>query len=134
MAADDNVLLRFLDAEDFFEDLALMPDSQQVLERTLVPLRSLHRQPGHGRPQLPRTQVSLAAAPLPPSSRPLTTSFAATSPSFEPTFLIDDQPRNLQHFEGKGLLYTAPHNLTVTGYTRVDNWQQVAEFFASIQN
>lgn len=47
-------------------------------------------------------------------------------------YLIDDQPRNLQRFEGQGLLYTAPHNLTAAGFVRVDNWQQVAEHFARI--
>jgi 5'(3')-deoxyribonucleotidase len=45
-------------------------------------------------------------------------------------YLIDDQPKNLLHFEGQGLLYSAPHNLTATSFTRVDNWQQVAEYFA----
>jgi 5'(3')-deoxyribonucleotidase len=46
-------------------------------------------------------------------------------------FLIDDLPRNLLRFEGKGLLYTAPHNLTATGFSRVNNWREVAEFFAA---
>jgi 5'(3')-deoxyribonucleotidase len=47
-------------------------------------------------------------------------------------YLIDDQPRNLERFEGQGLLYTAPHNLAATGFVRVDNWAQVAEYFASV--
>ena len=46
-------------------------------------------------------------------------------------YLIDDLPRNLLRFEGQGILYTAPHNLTATGFVRVDNWQQVAEYFAT---
>jgi len=41
-------------------------------------------------------------------------------------------PRNLLRFEGHGLLYTAPHNLAATGFTRVDNWQQVADYFAAL--
>ena len=49
-------------------------------------------------------------------------------------YLIDDQPRNLVHFEGTGLLYTAPHNLTANGFIRVDNWQQVAEYFARFKD
>jgi 5'(3')-deoxyribonucleotidase len=47
-------------------------------------------------------------------------------------YLIDDLPRNLERFEGQGILYTAPHNLTATGYIRVDNWQEVAKYFAGI--
>jgi len=46
-------------------------------------------------------------------------------------YLIDDLPKNLLRFEGQGLLYTAPHNLTATGFLRVDNWQQVADYFAT---
>ena len=47
-------------------------------------------------------------------------------------YLIDDLPRNLQRFEGQGLLYTAPHNAAATGYTRVNNWQEVADYFAAV--
>jgi 5'-nucleotidase len=44
---------------------------------------------------------------------------------------VDDQPKNLQLFEGQGLLYSAPHNLTATGFVRVNNWREVAEYFAA---
>jgi len=47
-------------------------------------------------------------------------------------YLIDDLPKNLQRFEGRGILYTAPHNITATGFVRVDNWKQVAEYFSGI--
>ena len=47
-------------------------------------------------------------------------------------YLIDDLPRNLAHFHGHGLLYSAPHNMNVTGFTRVNDWQEVASFFATV--
>jgi len=40
-------------------------------------------------------------------------------------YLIDDMPRNLKTFSGKGLLFNAPHNLTETAYDRVMNWQDI---------
>jgi 5'(3')-deoxyribonucleotidase len=40
--------------------------------------------------------------------------------------MIDDHSRHLQHFNGKKYLYTALHNLGEEGYTRVNNWQEVA--------
>jgi 5'(3')-deoxyribonucleotidase len=46
-------------------------------------------------------------------------------------YLIDDQPRQLRRFSGEGILFTAPHNLNVNGYRRVDNWQQVEKLFLS---
>jgi len=32
------------------------------------------------------------------------------------------------------LLYSAPHNLAATGYTRVNNWQEVAKYFAAVKD
>lgn len=43
--------------------------------------------------------------------------------------MIDDHVRNLQHFNGKKYLYTSFHNVDVTGYTRLNNWAEVAEQF-----
>lgn len=44
-------------------------------------------------------------------------------------YMIDDHVFNLQTFRGKGLLFTASHNIHETGFTRVNNWQEVREFF-----
>lgn len=44
-------------------------------------------------------------------------------------YMIDDHAWNLQHFNGKGLLYTASHNVGEQGYFRVNNWAEVRAFF-----
>jgi 5'(3')-deoxyribonucleotidase len=44
-------------------------------------------------------------------------------------YLIDDQPLHFRRFKGEGILFTAPHNLHVTGLRRVDNWLQVERLF-----
>lgn len=44
-------------------------------------------------------------------------------------YLIDDSPHNFERFIGQGLLFTAPHNVNVTGYPRVDTWWDVREYF-----
>ena len=121
-------LRAFLDAEDFFEDLPLMPDAQQVLKELSVRFEIFIA-----------TQAMVVPNSLGPKYRWLQRHF-----SFIPAthyvfcgdksilladFLIDDQPRNLQRFEGAGLLYTAPHNQGVTGFIRVNNWLDVAEYF-----
>ncbi|UJH66141.1 5' nucleotidase, NT5C type [Allomuricauda sp. SCSIO 65647] len=41
--------------------------------------------------------------------------------------LIDDRAYNLEHFDGRALLFTSPHNIHQNGYERVDNWQEIAE-------
>ncbi|MEL6656446.1 MAG: 5'(3')-deoxyribonucleotidase [Bacteroidota bacterium] len=45
-------------------------------------------------------------------------------------YMIDDHPRNLVSFQGKGLLFTATHNIDEERFTRVNNWLEVRDFFA----
>jgi 5'(3')-deoxyribonucleotidase len=44
-------------------------------------------------------------------------------------YLIDDTPRHFKHFRGEGILFTAPHNLRVQGFRRVDSWRDVRALF-----
>lgn len=44
-------------------------------------------------------------------------------------YLIDDHAFNLRTFRGKGLLFSAPHNLHETEFTRVNDWAEVLAFF-----
>ncbi len=39
--------------------------------------------------------------------------------------MIDDRTKNFIDFKGRPLLFSSPHNLLLTQYERVDNWQQV---------
>jgi 5'-nucleotidase len=124
-------LRAFLDAEDFFENLDLMPDAQQVLKELSARFEIFIA-----------TQAMSVPNSLGPKYRWLQRHFSFIPPQhyvfcgnksiLRADYLIDDQPRNLERFEGQGLLYTAPHNLTATGFVRVDNWMQVADYFASI--
>ena len=43
--------------------------------------------------------------------------------------MIDDHVRNLKTFNGKGLLYTASHNIHNQEFTRVNNWLEIRDFF-----
>jgi 5'(3')-deoxyribonucleotidase len=126
-------LRAFLDAEDFFEDLPLMPGAQDVLRALTARFEIFIA-----------TQAMTVPNSLGPKYRWLQRHFPFIPPTnyvfcgnksiLRADYLIDDLPRNLQRFEGHGLLYTAPHNKNVTGFTRVDNWQQVADFFAGVRD
>lgn len=41
--------------------------------------------------------------------------------------LIDDRIKNFVGFKGRPLLFTSPHNMLVTDYERVNNWQEVLD-------
>jgi 5'(3')-deoxyribonucleotidase len=126
-------LRAFLDAEDFFEDLPLIPDAQDVL-KLLSDRFEIYI----------ATQAMAVPNSLGPKYRWLQRHFPFISPThyvfcgnksiLRADYLIDDQPRNLQRFEGQGLLYTAPHNLNATGYIRVNHWQEVAQYFAQVRD
>jgi 5'(3')-deoxyribonucleotidase len=118
----------YLRSEDFFEDLPVIEDSQRVL-RELVKGYELY--------------IATAAMEFPNSFGPKYRWLRRHFPFIHPThfvycgdkgilhadYLIDDQPLHFRRFQGEGILYSAPHNLGVTGYRRVDNWRQVAELF-----
>lgn len=125
-------LRAFLDAEDFFEVLDVMPGAQEVLRR-LAPRFEIFI----------ATQAMVVPNSLGPKYRWLERHFPFIPPThyvfcgdkaiLKADYLIDDQVYNLKRFAGTGLLYSAPHNLTATGYTRVNNWQDVADYFAQIE-
>ena len=41
-------------------------------------------------------------------------------------YLIDDNPRQLRAFKGKGIIFDAVHNQSITEFDRVTSWQDVA--------
>lgn len=41
--------------------------------------------------------------------------------------MIDDRAKNFVGFRGRKLLFTSPHNLLLTDYERVNNWQEVLD-------
>jgi 5'-nucleotidase len=124
-------LRQFMDAEDFFEDLPLMPGAQQILEQLSERFEIFIA-----------TQAMTVPNSLGPKYRWLQRHFPFIPPTHYvfcgnksillADFLIDDLPRNLDRFQGKGLLYSAPHNVTAEGYLRVNSWQEIAGYFASV--
>jgi 5'-nucleotidase len=122
----------FLDAEDFFEDLPLMPGAQEVLKELSERFDIFIA-----------TQAMTVPNSLGPKYRWLQRHFPFIPPTnyvfcgnksiLLADFLIDDLPRNLERFQGQGLLFTAPHNLAATGFTRVNNWEEVAAWFAEVR-
>jgi len=118
----------YLRSDDFFEELTVMPESQRVIRR----LQERYE-----------VFIATAAMEIPTSFdqkfRWLERHFPFIPPShivycgdkgiLRADFLIDDNPRQLQRFQGTGILYSAPHNAKVKGFKRVKNWLEVEALF-----
>jgi 5'-nucleotidase len=119
----------FFQAEDFFEDLALIPGAQQTLKALSERYKIFVA-----------TQAMVIPNSLGPKFRWLQRHFPFIPPTnyvfcgdksiLLADYLIDDMPRNFIGFQGQGLLFTAPHNLKAKGFVRVNNWREVDEYFA----
>jgi 5'(3')-deoxyribonucleotidase len=126
-------LRAFLDAEDFFEDLPLMPGSQQVLKdlssrfEIYIATQAMSVPNSLG----PKYRWLQRHFPFIPAMNYV---FCGNKCILRADFLIDDLPKNLTRFEGQGLLYSAPHNLNATGFQRVENWDEVAQYFANLSD
>lgn len=109
---------------DFFGDLPVIADSQRVIANL-----SKHYD----------IFITTAAMEVPSSFnakfRWLSIHFPAIKPSnivfcgnksiINADYMIDDNAINFVNFCGEGILFSAPHNRSVTGYRRVENWQDI---------
>src|ERR1700730_13701897 len=121
-------VMAYLQQDDFFDDLAVMPDSQRVLER-------LSR----------RFEIFVATAAMEfpksfgPKYRWLQRHFPFLSPShyvfcgdksiLHADYLIDDMPRHFDRFQGTGILFTAAHNAQLPAPLGGNTWMEMEELF-----
>ena len=119
-----------LDAS-FFADLALMPDCQDVI-RELADRHDVY--------------IVTAAMDVPcsfdakyqwlqrhfPFIPPSQIVFCGDKGIIDADYLIDDRARHFARFNGRPLLFSAPHNAAETRYPRVGSWAEVRELFARI--
>jgi 5'(3')-deoxyribonucleotidase len=116
-----------LDAS-FFAGLAVMPDAQDVV-------RELARH--HD------VFIATAAMDVPisfdakfqwlaqhfPFIPPSHIVFCGDKSVIDADDLIDDSPRHFARFRGRGILFSAPHNVHETRYLRVDSWEDVRRLY-----
>ena len=118
------------DEEDFFEDLDVIPGSQEVLESLSSRFEIFVATQAMAVPKSLRPKFRWLQRHFPflPSTHYV---FCGNKSILRADYLIDDLPKNLEHFEGQGILYSAPPNRNASGFLRVENWQDVASYFAA---
>jgi 5'(3')-deoxyribonucleotidase len=129
VAMDRHPMLEaYLRSDDFFESLAVMPESQRVMQRLQMNYEVF---------------IATAAMEVPTSFNQKYRWLAKHFPSIPAShivycgdkgilradYLIDDNPRQLRRFQGEGILYSSPHNAGVKGYKRVKDWLEVEKLF-----
>lgn len=116
----------------FFEDLALLPDCQDVIRE----LAERHE-----------VFIVSAAMDVPasfdakfrwlrrhfPFIPPSNIVFCGDKSIIDADYLIDDRARHFRRFKGRPVLFSAPHNAAETRYPRVSSWAEIREMFAPIQ-
>lgn len=124
-------LYDYLCSEDFFEVLQVMPDAQRVLERLQSHYDIYIASAAMEVPSSFNAKFRWLEKHFPfiPSSHIV---FCGNKGILRADFLIDDNPRQLRAFQGQGILFASPANAFVTGYPRVENWQQVEKLFLPV--
>ena len=126
-----NKIIDHMQEESFFLDLEVISNSQQVLKE----LQKEHE-----------IYIATAAVEFPLSFNakyqwlkkhfsfiPDThIVFCGDKSVIHTDYLIDDQPYNLQAFKGKGILFSAYHNLDNNEFERVNDWEEVRTHFKQI--
>lgn len=118
---------------DFFRDLEVMPHSQEVI-RELSESYEIY--------------ITTAAMEVPasfnakyawlkehfPFLSDMNFVFCGDKSIIRADYLIDDNARHFEKFQGQGLLFTSPHNIHETRYVRVNDWLEVRDFFAKLSS
>jgi len=118
----------YLDEPEFFRHLPVMPDSQRVLERLSKDNEIFIATAAMEVPKSFAAKFAWIEDHF-PFIRPSHIVFCGDKSILSADFLIDDNPRQLNVFRGKGLLFYSPHNKYAKGWTRVEDWKAVERYF-----
>jgi 5'(3')-deoxyribonucleotidase len=129
-AARKAILDDYLRAEDFFADLDVMPHAPRVLAEMQSHYEIFIASAAMEVPTSVNAKYAWLERHFPfiPHTHIV---FCGDKSILRADYLIDDNPRQLEAFAGTGILYDAPHNIAVTGYTRVHNWLEIESLFSN---
>jgi 5'(3')-deoxyribonucleotidase len=130
-ALPDGVALKLLYSPGFFRGIPVMPGSQEVI-RALMEKHEVFVVSAATEFPLSLAEKQAWLGEHFPFISWKNIVFCGSKTIVEADYMIDDHEKNLAPFKAKGtpLLFTAPHNFSLTGYKRLDNWERVAEYFA----
>jgi 5'-nucleotidase len=116
---------------EFFEDLPVMCGSQRVVSELAERFEIFVATAAMDYPGslAPKYRWLARHFPFIPASHYV---FCGDKSILAADFLVDDNAYNFERFAGEGILFSAPHNASVAGYTRANGWEDVRRLFAEI--
>lgn len=123
-------ILDLVDDPNFFRDLDVMKGSQEVLKELNEEYEIFITTAAMEHPSSFTAKYEWLKEHFPFLCE-MNFVFCGNKSIIHADYLIDDSVRHFKHFSGTGLLFTSPHNINEKGYTRVNNWNEVKEFFAN---
>lgn len=112
----------------FFRDLQPMQDSQRVLEKLARSYEIFITSAAMEFPTSFTAKYEWLKEFFPFISE-MNYVFCGNKSVIYADYLIDDNARHFDRFNGRGILYSAPHNIHVTGYDRVSSWEEIEKYF-----
>jgi 5'-nucleotidase len=119
------------DNPDFFVDIPIYPQARAVIEELhqhfeIVIATAAMEHPNSFAPKYQWLVKHL------PFLSPMNFVFCGNKGLVKADYLIDDSARHFDGFVGQGVLFSAPHNLYEPSVVRVENWQDVSDYFLKI--
>jgi 5'-nucleotidase len=118
----------YFEDESFFFDIPVMPGSQEVMRELADQYELFITTAAMEIPSSFSAKFRWLQKHFPfiPASHIV---FCGDKSILAADYMIDDNVRHFRRFRGEGIIYTAPHNMHVTGYRRVNNWAEIHAMF-----
>jgi len=123
-----HALERHIQSDDFFSSVAVIPHAQRVLDRMRKRYEVYIATAVMEYPQsfAPKYEWLKRNFPFIPLSHIV---YCGDKSILRGDFLIDDNPRQLRLFRGRGILYSSPANALVREFQRVNDWLDIEQLF-----
>ncbi len=118
----------FIDEPHFFRDLDVMEGSQEVIKELSSRFEIFITTAAMEHPVSFTDKYEWLQEHFPFLSD-MNIVFCGDKSIIHADYLIDDNARHFKRFQGQGILFTAYHNIHETDYLRVNNWQEIRNYF-----
>jgi 5'-nucleotidase len=126
--ANQSTIARFPYRDNFFRTMAVNANCQEVLEQLNRKYELFIVSAAMEFPQSLAEKISWIGEHFPFLNWKQIV-FCGSKRIVHGDFMIDDLVHNLEHFNGEKFIYTAPHNIHLNHFNRLNDWKEVGDRF-----